>query len=502
LNMPNILFFMTDSWDGRALGCQGLPALVRATPNADALAARGALFRNAYSSHPICCPQRANLWGGRYTHHCESWNNYKGLEPETPTFKTFLERIGYRFGSNRGGFGKHDYLSGAHTQLARVSAWTGPAGIPLPVNYRPAKPAIRETRERRFRMGDWKTLDQSVEFLRERARDGERFFLYTSLGLPHPAFLTNRHWLEKVHLDAVTIPPPDEDVHPAMKFQQRALNWTHGFDEDTVRRVRAVYYALCAEADAVLGDLLRTLDDLGLADDTIVVFSSDHGENAMEHGQWYKMNMYESSVRVPLIMAGPGIPRGQVIDNIVSTIDLFPTFMDIAGTDAPEWLDGESLWPLATGATRASRNWAFASFTGTALNTTAWMFRRGPWKYIAYPGFPPELFNVQEDPGELRNLSDDAPAVTATMDAALRDVCDYDEAHARCQAYNRSAFRQWRGEVKAHGIRMQEYGMNVETASYEQAMGNIYVGYGPAHEARLQSWLDGEETALRETDKA
>jgi len=490
--VPNIVFFMTDSWDGRAMGCQGHPAMGRATPNADRLAARGTLFRNAYTSHPICCPQRANMWSGLYTHHCESWNNYKGLEPGTPTFKTFLEGAGYRFGSELGGFGKHDYLSGRHTQLARVSAWTGPADLPLPVNYRPAPPVVTDERDKRRHGGDWRRLDQALEFLGDRAEDRERFFLYLSLSLPHPAFRTNQYWLERIDVDRVTMPPPDQDSHPVMAFQQRAKHWLHEFDEELVPRIRSIYYAMCAEADGILGELLDRLEQLGLAEDTVVVFASDHGENNMEHRQWYKMNMYESSVRVPLIAAGPGLARGQVLDNIVSTIDLFPTFLEVAGLEPPGCLDGESLLPLLTGRTTESRDSAFAAFTGTTLNTTAWMLRQGPWKYIAYPGHPPQLFNPDADPDEVRNLAPARPDVVKTMDAELRRTCDYDEAHARCQAYNRESFRAWRARVKAHGIRMREYGMDVENATYEQAMGNIYVGFGPEHEAMLEAWLDGE----------
>jgi len=490
--VPNILFFMTDSWDGRVLGCQGHPAMWRATPNADRLAARGTLLRNAYTSHPICCPQRANMWGGRYTHNCESWNNHKGLEPGTPTFKTFLEEAGYRFASDRGGFGKHDYLSGKHTQLARVSAWTAPAGVPLPVNYSPAPPRIRENHDKRCHGRDWRVCDQASEFLRERAEDGECFFLYVSLGLPHPSFVTNRHWIETIDRGRVSIPPDDESVHPVMEFQQRASDWTHGFDTPTLRLVRSIYYAMCAEADAALGAVLETLTELGLEDDTVVVFSSDHGENAMEHRQWYKMNMYESSVRVPLIVAGPGIAPGQTLENVVSTIDLFPTFLDIAGVDKPDWLDGESLLPMLRGETTESRDSAFASFTGTTMNTTAWMLRKGPWKYIAYPGFPPQLFNVDEDPDEIRDLSSACSEVAKSMDREIRKVCDYDEAHARCQAYNRESFRLWRDTVKQQGVRMKEYGIDVARATYEQAMGNIYRGFGPEHEAILESWLAGE----------
>lgn len=485
---PNIVFFMTDSWDGRVLGCMGHPAMRNATPNADALAERGALLRNAYTSHPICCPARANMWSGTYTHRCESWNNHKGLEPGARIFKHDLEAAGYRFGSELGGFGKHDYYSGKHTNMARVSAWTGPANLPLNVKYMPQPPQVIDELDGRDR-GDWARVAQAIDFLEERTGNDEPFFLYISTGQPHPPFWTHQEYLDMVDLDAVTIPPEDGSDHPVMAFQRRNKDWTFGFDEDLGRQVRAIYYAKCATTDAMLGRVMETLDRLGLTDDTYIVLSSDHGENNMEHHQWYKMNHYESSARVPLIVAGPDIPAGQRIDNIVSIIDFYPTFVDMAGVECPDGLDGESLMPLLRGETTSSRDWAFASFTGTTLNTTAWMLRKEDWKYIAYPGYDPQLFNLADDPDEIHDLASERPGVVSRLDAELREILDYDEAHARCQAYNRDSFRAWRATARRNGVRMNEYGMNCECATYEQAMANIYPGFAVEHERMLDEWL-------------
>ena len=486
---PNIVFFMTDSWDGRVLGCMGHPVMRNATPNADALAARGALLRNAYTSHPICCPARANMWSGTYTHRCESWNNHKGLEPGTRIFKHDLEAAGYVFGSELGGFGKHDYYSGKHTHMARVSAWTGPADLPVSVKYMPRPPQIVEEPDGRDR-ADWRTVAKAVDFLEERAESEDPFFLYISTGQPHPPFRTHREYLDLLDLDAVTIPPEDESDHPVMAFQRRNKDWTFGFEDDLVREIRDIYYAKCAATDAMLGRVLAALARLGLDEETYVVLSSDHGENNMEHRQWYKMNHYESSARVPLIVAGPGIVPGQQIDNIVSIIDFYPTFLDMAGVDSPAGLDGESLMPLLRGNTTASRDWAFASSTGTTLNTTAWMLRKGEWKYIAYPGYEPQLFNLDEDPEEIRNVASECPEVAAGLDAELCRIVDYQEADARCQAYNRTSFRAWREIVRSDGVRMKEYGMDCECASYEQAMGNIYPGFNEDHDRMLDEWLE------------
>jgi arylsulfatase K len=484
----NVCLIQFDSWDGRILGGMGHAAVQNATPNCDRLSERGVLFRNAYCSHPICCPSRANMWSGRYTHHVESWNNYKGLEPGATTFKDRLEEVGYRFASEQGGIGKHDYRSGGHSQLARITAWTATANINLPF-FRPDPPRVIESRERRVHKRDWELVDRACAWLTQNARGEGPFFLYVSMGIPHPAFVTSRYWLSRIDMDAVTIPPADDEDHPVMRFQRTAKNWGYGFDDDTVRRTRAIYYAMCAEADAMVGQLLDRLEDLGLDEDTYVILTSDHGENNMEHRQWYKMNMYESSVRVPLIVAGPGLLEGATIDNVVSLIDLYPTLVDMGRATAPDDPDGESLMPLLAGRTTASRNWALAIFTGCSANTSMFMLRRGNWKYVAYPGYKPQLFNLKDDPQEVHDLADLRTSMVNEMDRRLRSIVDYEEVHGRWLQYCRTAFRQWRGQVTTQPVHLKEYGADIAAASYEQIMANTYIGWDERWSKKLDDWL-------------
>lgn len=484
----NICLIQFDSWDGRVLGAAGHPAVRNATPNCSRLAEQGVLFRNAYCSHPICCPSRANMWSGKYTHHIESWNNYKGLEPQAATFKDRLEKVGYRFASSEGGIGKHDYRSGGHSQLARITAWLPTANVELPF-FRPAAPQIIDSQQKRVHQRDWELVDKACAWLDQNGPGERPFFLYVSMGIPHPPFVTSHYWLSRIDQQAVTLPPEDDEVHPVMRFQRIAKNWTHRFDEKTVRSTRAIYYAMCAEADAMVGQLLDRLETLGLAGETYVILVSDHGENNLEHRQWYKMNMYESSVRVPFVVAGPGIQRGAVIDNIVSIIDLYPTLMDMGQTAGPEDLDGESLMPLLTGRTRESRNWALAEFTGCSGNTSMFMLRRGDWKYIAYPGYEPQLFNLQSDPEEVHNLARRRPEAAGEMDRRLRSIVDYDEVHDRWVRYCKSSFRRWRDRLRTHPIHLKEYGADIPDAGYEQIMANTYIGWNDRWAGRVEDWL-------------
>lgn len=486
----NVIFFHAESWDGRMIGPMGHPALREATPAIDRLAREGVLFENAYCSHPICCPSRANMWSGRYTHHCESWNNYKGLEagmwslldqlPQTHILKTL---------------GKLDYRSGGHTIQARLTAWLGASGI--------ARPQYDEDTSQCYTVGeddavrcherDWRLVDAAMEFLEERAQrrhDGRPFFLYVSTGLVHPHFHTNRYWLDRVPVADVDIPPLDPTDHPCRQYQRMAKAWRYGFDDDTVRQVRRIYLAMCAEADALVGAVYEAMHRTGLADDTYFVFSSDHGELALEHQEWYKMSFYEGSVRVPLAMTGPGIVAGQRHSNLVSLIDLCPTFMEMAGLPSQRPVDGESLLPLATGRTDASRDSAYACFMGTTLNTSGYMLRRGRWKYVVYVGYPAQLFDMEADPKELHDLSDREPEVVRALDAELRAIVDIEATHRDVMAYNKEAFRQFRRQARRGLYHDGSYGLRDNPSSdYRTIMDNAFTGYDDEDERTVERWL-------------
>ncbi len=413
MTRPNIIHFHAESWDGRMLGCQGIhPAMAKATPNIDRLATEGTIFQNAYCTNPICCPSRANMLSGTYTHTCESWCNFKGLEQGMWTYHRALQQS-----HDVLLLGKHmDHLTGGHSVMNRLADFLEPlntACYPVMNADTAQEYSIDPGDDQRYHEGDWKIADQAIAFIRSRKPDDRPFFISLNPGLVHAAFRTNQYWLDHIPEDLVDAPALDENKHPADEYQKKSKAWRNGLDAETVKKVRRIYFAMCAEADGIVGYLMSALQESGLADETVVIFSGDHGELALEHQQYYKMSLFEGSVRVPLIMKGPGINPGRRIDTPVSLIDMAPTICELARIEKRNSFDGESLLPVARGETTKSRGWALASYSGVTSNTMSWMLRTGDYKLIIHEGYPSRLFNLRDDPGELSDLMDQEPEAAA-----------------------------------------------------------------------------------------
>ena len=477
-NRPNIIFIQSDSMDGRAMGCMGHPSMGRATPNLDRLADKGVLFRQAYCNSPICCPSRASMWSGLYTHHCEGWNNYKGLSESDPTFMDQLVSAGYRTKI----LGGADYLSGHHSIRARVSPWTRSAKI-MKSNYRMDGPKVFESDSVRVHLGDWRISDEAVEWLKENAEGVEPFFLYLTVGVPHPPFTTSQYHLDLIDEASIALPPWDENSHPALEYQRINKNWMHGFSDETVRLVRRIYFAMISEADALAGQLLETVEHTGVADSTYIIFTSDHGELAMEHRQFYKMSPYEPSVRVPLIVSGPGVKEGSRVDTPVSLVDIYPTLMDMARQPHPRGLDGYSLMPELIGEPTEHPGWALSEFHDSTCPTGAFMLREGDWKYIVYVGYKPQLFNLKDDPWEINDLTRKLPGKVKEMDDLLRQVVDYEAVDGKVKAYDKASFREWREERLAAG-------------DYYELMSRIFSGWDGLTEDDVEPWTKEDECLI------
>ncbi|MBN2309850.1 MAG: hypothetical protein JXR94_12825, partial [Candidatus Hydrogenedentes bacterium] len=166
-------------------------------------------------------------------------------------------------------------------------------------------------------------------------------------------------------------------------------------------------------------------------------------------------------------------------------VDVYPTLMDMAGLPHPGGLDGHSLMPELTGAASERPDWVLSESHDSTCDTGHFMLRRGPWKYIALPGYEPLLFNIEDDPDEVRNAAVDSPEVARRMDALLREVVDYEAVDAKVKAYDRASFRAWREATLAEG-------------TYRDLMARVFSGWDDLEPGDIEPWTDEEEARLLE----
>lgn len=491
---PNILLIHAESMDGRLMGCMGHPALQRATPNLDRLAEQGVMFRNAYSTCPVCNPSRASMWSGTYPHHYECWNNNAGLDPNVATWQDLFEAAGYRFAN----FGKLDFRDGAHSIRDQVGSWTRTALVERPLNKVPLPLVIEEEKPH---AGDWAKADQLIAEMRDAAQGDQPFFCMLSTSLVHAAFVSSPEYMSRIDADKICLPPGlrpvEEEPHPMDRYTRITKGHANAMAPELVRQIRHVYFAMIAELDDIVGRILAAVDELGLRDNTWIVFASDHGEMAGEHNQVLKRTHYEPSIRVPLIISGPGGRQGATVDTPVSLIDFYPTFLDMAGLHYDEWatddgepdqvwaekLMGESLLPQLTSESPRQRDWAFAEYHGDRVGTGAFMLRRSRWKLIHYVGYEPQLFDLEADPWEMDNRAEAEPEIVAELMQILSQTVDCEAVHRRAVAYDKRRFRDWRDQAKREG-------------SYAATMATVYSGFNRACLDDYRCWSDENERQL------
>ncbi|KAK2499847.1 hypothetical protein MC885_007540 [Smutsia gigantea] len=342
------------------------------------------------------------------------------------------------------------------------------------VNLIPKKTKIR-VMER-----DWENTDRAVNWLRKEAVNyTQPFVLYLGLNLPHPypspssgenfgssTFHTSLYWLKKVSYDAIKIPKwlPLSEMHPTDYYSSYTKNCTEKFTEKEIKNIRAFYYAMCAETDAMLGEIILALHQLDLLQKTVVIYTSDHGELAMEHRQFYKVSMYKASSHVPLLIMGPGIKANLQVSTVVSLVDIYPTMLDIAGIPLLQNLSGYSLLPLSSETFKNEHKcktlrppWILSEFHGCNVNASTYSLRTNQWKYIAYSdgaSVMPQLFDLSLDPDELTNVAAEFPEITYSLDQKLRTIINYPQVSASVHQYNKEQFIKWKQSVGQNYFRV------------------------------------------------
>jgi choline-sulfatase len=436
MTQPNILFIQADQLSGQALGADGHPVIK--TPHIDRLAAEGVMFKNAYSPFPLCGPSRFAMMTGRMASSIGAYDNAAELTASIPTFAHYLRARGY--GTTLIGkmhFVGPDQLHGFEERLTSDIYpsdfyWTDHKKTQTKETASDARGVIEAGLcERSVQLDhDELVMFRAQQKLYDLARgsDDRPFLMAVSLIHPHdPYYCTREYWDlyedEDIPLPTVgRIAPENQDPLSAYIAQRHALN--QDFDPEVIRRARRGYYGAVSYIDAQVGTLRALLERLGLAENTIIVLTSDHGESLGERGLWYKRNHFEASVRVPLIFHAPGRIAPGVRQQNVSLIDLLPTLQAFAGdgngADLAEPIDGRSLAELIQS---PDANWddvAYSEVMSDGLEAPVFMIRRDRFKAIFGPLHPPLLFDLAADPDEVNNLAD-APDHADTINALLTE---------------------------------------------------------------------------------
>lgn len=447
-DQPNILVILSDQHAPMYSGPYGHPIVQ--TPNMDRLAREGSVFENAYCNSPICVPSRMTLMSGLHLHHSGIWDNGVPLPSDTVTWAHYARAAGYdAVLAGKMHFRGLDQLHGFRAQLAydinaqnlpKIPNWAAPP----PVRETPWLEIRAEAGSSKEIVADDAVAEAALQYLRDPARKAQPWALVAGFVAPHPPFVVPQRYMDIYLPDEMDLPDVPvghmADLHPAY---QRILQWRGlvegGISEANIRRARSVYYGLVTYLDDKIGQLIAALEETGQYDNTVIIYLSDHGEMLGEHGLWYKCNFYEQSVRIPLIIAGPGLPQNQRIPQVASTVDVTATLLDLLNADVFSPLDGESLLPLLRGEADGWKDEAISEFYADG-STRPWaMLRQGRYKYVYSHNDPPELYDLEDDPGEFRNLAAD-PAhqpVLERMTNSLLSRWKPDEIDRRIQQSQR-----------------------------------------------------------------
>jgi choline-sulfatase len=426
--VPNLLFLFSDQHAHRIAGFAGDACAI--TPHLDRLAREGVVFDNAYCPSPLCVPSRMSMLTGRYPSEQECWTNDDYLRSDAATWLHSAGAAGYRpvLAGRLHAMGPDQLHGYAQRMVGDHSPnWGGVPRHDLGVLDKANDP-WRESLERSgmgqsaYQVKDEETTRAACEYLRgvgaaQRNGDATPFCLTVGFLLPHPPYVA---WREDYARFAGRVAPPahSEPPSPAHDWETwwRDNRGIAHIDEEATMRARTAYYALVYRLDVMIGEVLTTLSGEGLADDTLVVYTTDHGDQLGERGLWWKHTHYEDSVRVPLVMRWPGqLPGGERRANVVDLLDVSATMSQALGGPPLPFGHGRDLMPIA----RVARTpWIDEVFSEHCTDTVpAWtggrsvqqrMVRSGTWKLVYSHGYAPQLFDLARDPHERNDLAGDA----------------------------------------------------------------------------------------------
>ena len=434
---PNVVLFITDGHRADALGCAGNPLLE--TPRLDAFAAEGIRFERGFCTHSVCMPTRASLYTGRYPPICGVWANGVALRRSEVTLAQALADAGYATCAAGKVHFEPQQAYADHVAPAIDGPYYGFDEVHLSENCLGEEylrfiderfPDLAERARRRDRMPEeahdlaWIT-SQAIDFIERQAAGGRRFFVHCSFHELIPPCHPPEGWAGHYRPEDVPVPElreDDLDRKPAWYRQcyQGYVARGRQPDEPTLRRWIASYYDQARFLDHQFGRVADALARLGLWDNTVVLFTADHGLSLNDHWQWrHGPFLFDQVINVPMIWRVPGTREGVVTDAMVESVDVMPTVLDLCGVACPPGVQGRSLVSLLEGLPGMGGRQSvliqerqapdLAARGLDPRSVTQWGVRTADWKLIHYPGCDyGELYDLRNDPGEFANLWADA----------------------------------------------------------------------------------------------
>ncbi len=482
MNRPNVLLITADQWRAECLSALGHP-VVR-TPNIDKLAGEGVLFRNHYSQCVPCGPSRTSLLTGMYAMNHRSLRNGTPLDARFTNIAMEMRKLGYdpmllgytdtsmdprqyhpndpalkTYAGTLPGFsrlvpgseGDDAWIASLKAKGYKIGDTREQACTPVK-NYPGAEKRGPTYPPPAFKSADSETsfvVDHAIDFM---ANQKDPWFLHVSILQPHPPFVATEPYNKLYDADKVPpfrgfADPADEaKLHPYVAYSRGNYRSREGHDAEKIReeeiarrQLRATYYGMMTEVDDAMGRLVASMKKSGCYDNTIIVFTSDHGEMLWDHWLLGKEHFFDQSFRIPLIVRMPSdrakAARGRVVEEFTGAIDIMPTILESLGAEAPLTCDGESLLGFLDGAD--PKGWRTEMFfeldfrdatsdrpereLGVKLDECSIAVVRGKrYKYVHFGALPPLLFDLVEDPDEMKNRAADPAYAAHTLAMAQK----------------------------------------------------------------------------------
>lgn len=465
--MPqNLVIIMSDEHNPHFLGFRGHP-VVR-TPHMDRLAACGVSFVSAYTPSPVCVPARAAFATGKYVHDIKFWDNAMPFDGSVPSWHSLLRERGHQVVSiGKLHFRSSDDDNGFSEEQIGMHVIDGEGdllGLIRDEDMPKRKGAYKMARMAGPGESLYTTYDRDITaraqiWLREEAQRyaGKPWVLFVSLVCPHFPLTAPPEHFYRYYDQELPLPKlygeRHKPQHPYIEDYRQSFAYDDFFETpEMVKRAQAGYLGLCSFLDENIGKILQAVQDGGWAENTRIVYTSDHGDNVGSRGLWGKSTMYEESVSVPLIVVGPGFTGGREVTTPASLLDIYPFIFSTVGAVDENTVTvshpGTDLVRLSDGqdADRA----VFSEYHGMGSKSAAYMIRKGHHKLVFYTDYPPQLFDLKADPQELEDIADlpSSNKVMRDLMVELTKVCDPKKADREAKATQRQLLERVGGRER------------------------------------------------------